>query len=344
VAVTLPSGLKPGDLLLCALHVAGGSGVTITPPPEWTSVLATNDGATARLEVFRARYLDGFSATHTFTFSASGACVAQTIVYGGVEQAAPVDAAAGQANASSTSSTAPSVTTTKGSALLVAFWAPSAGARTATPPVGMTERADTQGAALALSVADAIQASAGASGTKVATLSGASASIGQLVALAPAALNSVAQVRDEGGWRYEAFAPRFASDAAFDPFVESVIQRANRELFRRVGASFYAENVLADPGNALLQKAEMHLAQSELLNSAAGLVGTADDDSTRPYLGRVSELRTQSFERRRRANEIIALCKSMARPGPGFPFFTAGPGAPPVRALFDDLEGRNGGG
>jgi hypothetical protein len=159
------------------------------------------------------------------------------------------------------------------------------------------------------------------------------------VALAPAALNSVAQVRDEGGWRYEAFAPRFASDAAFDAFVEGVIQRVNREVFRRVGASFYADHVLADPWNAHLQRAEMHLAQSELLNSAAGLVGTADDDSTRPYLGRVAELRTQSFERRRRANEILALCKTGSRPGPGFPFFSAGTGVAPVRPLFDDVEG-----
>jgi hypothetical protein len=173
----------------------------------------------------------------------------------------------------------------------------------------------------------------------VATLSGASTSIGQLVALSPAALSTVSQVRDEGGWRYEAFAPRFTSDGALDAFIESAIQRANREVFRVVGAAFYAENVLQDPWNALLQRAEMHLSQSELLNAAAGLVGTADDEATRPYLGRVAELRTQSFERRRRAREILALCRTSSRPGPGTPWFTAGTGVLPVRPLFDDEEG-----
>lgn len=339
VTIDQPSGVEPGDLLLCGVHVAGGSGVTITPPAGWTSLLGTNDGVTARLELFRARYVDGAATRHTFTFSGSQACVVQMAAYGGVEQAAPIDVSGGQANASSTSATAPSVTTTKANAALVAFWGASASARTATPPAGMTERADTQGTALALAFADVLQTVAGATGTKVATLSGTSANIGQLVALVPAALNTVAQVRDEGGWRYEAFAPRFTSDATFDPFVEGVIQRVNRELFRRVGASFYADNVLLDPWNTLLQRAEMHLVQSELLAFASGLVGTADDEATRPYLGRMAELSRQATERRRRAAEIIALCKTSARPGPGFPFFTAGTGASPVRPLFDDVEG-----
>jgi hypothetical protein len=339
VTVTVPPGLIAGDRLLCALNVGGGSGVTITAPSGWTPVLGTNDGTAARLAIFHARYREGMAASHTFTLSAAQPCVAQVAAYGGADHAAPIDVSGAQANASSTSATAPSVVTTKSHAHLVAFWAAATGAPEASPPAGMAGRAEIQGDALALSVADAVQAFVGATGTKVATLSGASTNIGALLALAPAALNTPGQVRDEGGWRYEAFAPRIAGDAAFDAFVEGVIQRVNRDLFRRLGASVYTEGVLADPWNALLQRAEMHLVQAELLAIAASLAGTADDETTRPYLGTPAEIRSQALDRRRQAREIIALCRTSARPGPGAPIFTAGLGATAIRPLFDDERG-----
>jgi hypothetical protein len=337
---TLPDGVEEGDLLLGAIQFTGGSTITITPPSGWTSVLRTNDGTTAGQEVFRAIYAQSLGTSITFGLSGAGsAAIGILAAYGGVDHASPVDVSGGQANASSSSATAPSVATAKSNAHLVAFWGAATGARSATPPQAMTERADRQGSALAISCADVVQGTLGASGTKVATLSGASANIGQLIALQPAALNTPTQVRDEGNWRYEAFAPRVTTDTAMDALVEGLIQRMNREVFRMVGSSFYTQNVLADPWNTLLQRAEMHLVQAALLESAGQLVGTADDESTRPFLGTPGELRSAAIERRRRAREILALCRSASRPGPGSPFFSGGAGSSAIRPRFDREHG-----
>jgi len=345
VTLKVPEGVEPGDLLLAVLELNGDGALTITAPGGWERVQRTNDTGHC-LAVYRRRYVDSVDSSPTWTLSYGAQANAAVVAYGGVDHATPVEAAAGQANGASFSATAPSVTTTGANACLVAVWGIDDYGVTVTPAAGMTERVNVPGPGSSipqgLSIADAIQGTPGASGTRVATLDFSEASIGVLMALKAAALNSVEAVRDEGGWRYEAFAPRITSDTKFDAFVGGVIQRVNRDLFRRVGEGFYTANVLADPWNALLQRAEMHLAQAELLSMAAGLVGTADaqDEEMRPYIGRPAELRAQALDRRRQAREIVALCRTRARPGPGFPFFTAsGTGVERVRPLFDDEEG-----
>lgn len=338
VTVTVPSSCQPGDLVLAAILVAGGSGVTITPPSGWQSVTAINDGTAARLEVFRHRFTDETILTPEFTFSGSAACVTQVAAYGGVDHLLPIDISGAQANASSTSAVAPSVTTTKTNAHLVAFWGAATGARTATPPASWTERADTQGAALALSVADLVQTTPAASGTKTATLSGAATNIGTLLALAPGQLVTVTEIRDEGGYRYEAFAPRFDADSDLDLLVMRLIQEADRWLFQRVGADYYTEHVTADPGYSLLSMIERQVAHANILEALAAQCVQGEGPFGREEGGRAGALRSAASERIRKAGTLLQQTRRAGRLGPWAGFRTS-ESAGVLRPIFDAVEG-----
>ena len=99
-----------------------------------------------------------------------------------VSQATPVDAHAGQTT-SGTSHAAPSVTTTKGNAVILAAIGNLANG-TWTPPAGMAERVDLQNATgVSLEVSTVPQATAGATGDKTATSSLSANGAGILVAL-----------------------------------------------------------------------------------------------------------------------------------------------------------------
>src|SRR5205823_4376200 len=82
----------------------------------------------------------------------------------------PIDVENGQATSSGATHSTPSITTSVANTMLVASFG-LAGTGTWTPPAGMTERSDSTAQAVALEVADVLQVSAGASGTKTATAS-----------------------------------------------------------------------------------------------------------------------------------------------------------------------------
>jgi hypothetical protein len=346
VALTLPAGLVPGDALLAILHVGGGSGTAISPPSGWDLLQRTNDGTAEATAVYARRYTAGLAALHTWTLT-SAPVVAHLLAYAGVDQLAALDVAGGQANASSTSCTAPSVTTTKNSALLVACFGGAMGSVSATPPSGMSQRAGATASGLSLTVADALQGTAGASGTKVATLSAATANIGLLLALAPSALNSASAVRDEGNWRRDGWDPRLATETAMDAFVDGLIQRANAELRARAAPAFYAAYVAADPFQGLFKAAEMHLAQALLLDAAAQITEAGDDNNPAPFLGTGEQLRALAGLRRARAASMLASAAALAagRPAmteegnPWLPAFRTATTTAPARDLFDDERG-----
>ena len=339
VAVTLPPQAEEGDTLLVALLVAGGTGVTLTAPANWDLVLSTTDGATGRLSIYSSRKTSSNGSNPTFTLSGSQAHVWAAVAYGGVDGVTAVDVSGGQANASSTSCTAPSITTTKTNAHLVFVGGSEASARTFTPPSGFTERVDVAGSALSLEVADGRQATIAASGAKVATLSGAAANLGQLVALAPSALNSPAAVQKEGGWRYEMWAPQHVNNTTFLAFLEEQLQLVNAELRARIGRRFYADNLLADPWLTQLIRAEMDLVQGHLLALASQLAESADEQQRPMFLGKAGSLLNASARRRKSAEEVILMARGAANPGPQGPYFRTGSGAAAQRPHFDRQTG-----
>jgi hypothetical protein len=320
LTLTKPADVEAGDWLLAGLQVAGGTGVTITPHSDWELVRRQDDSTDESLAVYRHRVTASSPASWAFTLT-SAAVVAVVIAYGGADQFESVDVSASQANASATSCVAPAATSTKTDALIVGFFGAATGARTATPPTGMTERADVQGAALALSVADVKQRTLGSSGTKTATLSGASKNIGMLIALCPAALNTPSDALDEGNWSLAGWQTRFTTAAALSAFVERQIQFAAADLWTGLPDGFYPARVTRSPWLSLLTKAEMHLTQALLLECAAAITETSDDDAPAPFFGTADAIRKAAQSKRDEADRLTALMLAKAgisRKGPVF--------------------------
>ncbi len=188
-SLTLPTPAAPaGTVLLAAVQVRGGP--VITPPAGWNLVQMTPNGSSLRLATYWRVAGSAEPASHTWTFSSAQTAVGSVLAYSGVSVASPIDVAAGQANASSTSVTAPSVTTTTAGAQVIGLFATSA-LTSFVPPTGMTERTDVASPStvqyrVTASSADAVQATVGATGTRVAVAAHSGNSVGQLVALRPA--------------------------------------------------------------------------------------------------------------------------------------------------------------
>jgi hypothetical protein len=185
LTIPAPAGASAGDVELMAIAARGAP--TITAPAGWTSVRTDTNGTVMRQAVFRHVVGAGEPASYTWTLSSSQSAAGGIVAYGGVSTATPVDVSGGQANGSSTSVTAPSVTTTRPATRVVGFFG-TGSATTFTAPSGWTERGDVPSSGTfraTLEAADLTRSSAGATGTAVATAANGAANVGQLVALAP---------------------------------------------------------------------------------------------------------------------------------------------------------------
>jgi len=186
--LTLPTPAHaPGTVLLAAVEVRGQP--AITAPAGWQLVRMTPNGTSLRLATYWRLVGSSEPASYTWTFSSAAGAVGTVLAYNGVSPTAPIDVSGGQANASSTSVTAPSITTTVPNAQVVGLFAVSA-LTTFRPPADMTERSDVASPAAVQfkvtgSTADTVRPVAGATGTRVAVAGGAAPSVGQLVALRP---------------------------------------------------------------------------------------------------------------------------------------------------------------
>jgi hypothetical protein len=189
VTVPKPAGAAAGDLLLATVDVRGVP--AITPPAGWTQLQTNTSGTAIRKATFWR--LAGASEPETYTWGFSKAlnAVGTILAYDGVSATSPIQASSGQANAASTSITAPSLTTTSPDALVVGLFGLAKRA-TIAPPTDMTERSEVvtpttvTTAAATAETADRTQARAGDSGPQVATATSGGPNVGQLVALTPA--------------------------------------------------------------------------------------------------------------------------------------------------------------
>lgn len=186
LVLPVPAGALPGDLLLSS--VADRGGATVTPPDGWTLLRSDASGTRLRLTTYYRIAATSEPPSYTWSFSRASNAAGGIVAYSGVDAAHPIDRAAGRANSSSRSITAPSVTTRVDDALLVGVFGIAATA-TLTPPDGMLEQFeepnDPHAHDIAIEAADALQPVAGATGAKVARASQSAVNIGQLVAIRP---------------------------------------------------------------------------------------------------------------------------------------------------------------
>ncbi len=189
IVLTKPTGTANTDVLIAMFEGGGGTGDTYTPPAGWTLINRTDSTTVVSVASYWAL---GSVASTTFTISQGGlqATIGFILGYTGVDNATPMDATAvGQANASSGTITAPSITTVTANAWLVGVMGIST-LSTFSAAFGTIRQngnfASQNGANIALAGIDTSQAVAGASGTKTVTASIAGVNVGELIALRPA--------------------------------------------------------------------------------------------------------------------------------------------------------------
>lgn len=175
-----------GDLLVAQVAVRGVGCASISAPTGWTLVRCEASGTTVAQAVYwKVATAADIAQSFAWSFGSNRRAAGAIAVYQGVDTASPIDAHAGQVNASSSSATAPGVTTTVANDMLVALYAAASSSVSIAAPAGMTEeyQDNSGGTGVTASLSDAEVAAIGATGNKVAALGSSQISIGQLLAL-----------------------------------------------------------------------------------------------------------------------------------------------------------------
>jgi hypothetical protein len=188
LVMTRPSGVKAKDVMLASVSWRGNR--RVTAPSGWTLVRSDVTGTTLTESTYYRVAGASEPSTYRWTFSKVAAAAGGIVAYSGVNTSSPVMASSGQiSSTSSTSIVAPQVTTTVGGGMLVGLFGIAVNTSVA-PPASLGEVMDLSVTSsrhqVAFEYADALQAKAGPTGTKVAVAANAASNIGQLVVLKPA--------------------------------------------------------------------------------------------------------------------------------------------------------------
>jgi SdrD B-like protein len=185
-----PSTESTNDVFLAQIVVTGGSSTIITAPTGWTLVRRDNNGTT----VSSALYYHVAGATeptsYTWTFNAARAISGGFADFSGVNTTTPVDVTSGTTG-SSTTLTAPSVTTTTPNDMLLFFGATKSVA-TGTTPTGMTSRWKISSTSTTSFLGNVLLTTMAATGSKTATITAAASNVSELVALKPQTITPTA--------------------------------------------------------------------------------------------------------------------------------------------------------
>jgi len=141
ISINKPSGVQVGDLLFMGFTFEKGTGVTITPPIDWILIARTDQSSNLGMATYYRLATSADAAVSAYTFSVTNTpkwSVGMVRITGFSPQN-PIGSANGQSSASSsTSVTAPSVSSVPANALVLAFYT-NKRAATFTPPLSVTE-------------------------------------------------------------------------------------------------------------------------------------------------------------------------------------------------------------
>ena len=187
VVVTAPTGIADNDILVAIIY-AEPQTQGITPPTGFTSVALLQEGTYSfKLEIFWKR---AASESGNYTFTETGNTWGRgkiARISGCITTGDPFDVVGADSTGTDDTAEALGVTTTVAETLLL-YMSVNGDELTYTVPAGMTERSDTIGTYLATED----RASAGATGGRTGTLSGANAWAAVLGALKPPAAGGIA--------------------------------------------------------------------------------------------------------------------------------------------------------
>jgi hypothetical protein len=190
LAIGVPTGVQPNDLLIAEIAVRGGSALVITAPAGWTLVRRDNSSSAVAQAIYEHPVPGSPAepASYTWSFSNANDAAGGILAYAGASSAAPVDVSNGQGNASSISITAPSITVpaSHASDLMVGIFS-IANSSSVSLPAGMVSRWSfhAAGGGVGVAASDQQLGAAGATGNQIATAATAAANAGALLALTP---------------------------------------------------------------------------------------------------------------------------------------------------------------
>jgi hypothetical protein len=188
VQINKPSNVSQNDILVADVVVNGGDAATITAPSGWTLIRRTdNDTNTAMASYYKVA---GSSEPSSYTWSIDSQTRAEGGItrYSGVDMSNPVDTSAGNFGRGTTATTS-AITTASNNEGVIALYGFDVGnsGNYFSAPSGMTEKYDVSNSPLGPSTAadDALQTSAGSTGSKTSTISGGKARnwVSQIIAL-----------------------------------------------------------------------------------------------------------------------------------------------------------------
>ena len=190
MTIPVPAGVVANDVMIAQVTVRGGAATTLTAPAGWSLVRRDNDGGGQIADGIYVHIVTAASepASYTWNFSAGNDAAGGIAAYSGVNTAAPIDVSGGQANASSTSMTAPSITIPAGhnaDRLLAVFATANSAAITLPGAVSGRWNFHAIGFGISAAMGDASVPS-GATGNYVALQGSSAVNIGAQVALQPA--------------------------------------------------------------------------------------------------------------------------------------------------------------
>jgi hypothetical protein len=189
VTISVPSGAAFNDVMVAQMTVRGGASTALSAPAGWTQIRRDSDNTSQITEGLYYHVITGAEpAGYTWTFTAGNDAAGGIADYTGVSTTNPIDASGGQANASSTSVTAPSINIPAGNnsdRLLALFAIPNSS--TLILPGVLSGRWNFRATGFGISAAmgDTTTPS-GATGNYVATQGTSTVSVGAQVALRPA--------------------------------------------------------------------------------------------------------------------------------------------------------------
>ncbi len=190
LALSRPATTGSRDVLIASVYARLAGSSTITPPSGWT-LIRRDSSASGYSSLTQALYYkvatSAEPSAYTWSVGSQASAAGAIMDFKGIDTTSPVDSHSGAFTPRSTSFVAPSVTTTAKNDTVVGFFSTNS-TKTLRAPASMAEVFNVRWASRTWSLAGEgagyVQAVAGPTGTKTATIWGrASGGIGQLLAL-----------------------------------------------------------------------------------------------------------------------------------------------------------------
>ncbi len=170
--INKPTGTIADDLLIANISYEKGSGEIITPPAGWSLIIRNDNSTDAGLAIYYLIAGAAEPASYNFTLVNGSKWSIGCSRISGINTAGPIDLSGGSTG-NGTAVSAPSVTTTENNTLVLGYYT-NKKSSTYTADITTTERYDvpnTPDGIPSNMLATFVQASAGATGNKVATSS-----------------------------------------------------------------------------------------------------------------------------------------------------------------------------